>query len=64
MCVVPNGEFVILEIHPIQEELHGSGNGLLVVPKSIDEIFACIDLQKGVTSICGCVLHSIPISYN
>ena len=27
-------------------------------------LYACIDLQKGVTSICGCVLHSIPISYN
>ena len=42
MCVVPNGKIVILETHPIQEELHGNGNGLLVVSKSIDEIFAWI----------------------
>ena len=42
MCVVLNCEIIILETHPIQEELHGNGNGLLVVSKSIDEIFACI----------------------
>ena len=36
MCFVPNGEIIILEIHPIQEELHGNGNGLLVVSKSED----------------------------
>ena len=40
MCVVPNGEIIILETHPIQEELHGNGNVLLVVSKSINEIFA------------------------
>ena len=40
MCVVPNGEIIILETHPIQEELHRNGNGLLVVSKSINEIFA------------------------
>ena len=33
MCVVPNGETIILETHPIQEELHGNGNLLLVVSK-------------------------------
>ena len=36
MCFVPNGEIIILETHPIQEELHGNGNGLLVVSKSVD----------------------------
>ena len=40
MCVVPNGEIIILETHPIPEELHENGNGLLVVSKSINEIFA------------------------
>ena len=42
MCVVPIGEIIILETHPIQEELHGNCNGLLVLSKSIDEIFAWI----------------------
>ena len=42
MCVVPDGESIILETHSIQEELHGNGNGLLVVSKSIDEIFTLI----------------------
>ena len=36
MCFVPNGEIIILETHPIPEELHGNGNGLLVVSKSVD----------------------------
>ena len=36
MCFVPNGEIIILETHLIQEELHGNGNGLLVVSKSVD----------------------------
>ena len=40
ICFVPNGEIIILETHPIQEQLHGNGNGLLVVSKSVDEIFA------------------------
>ena len=40
MCFVPNGEIIILETHPIQEELHGNVNGLLVVSKSEDEISA------------------------
>ena len=42
MCFVPNGEIIKLETHPIQEELHGNGTGLLVVSKSIDEIFPWI----------------------
>ena len=33
MYVLPNGEIIILKTHPIQEELHGNGNGLLVVLK-------------------------------
>ena len=42
MCVVPDGEIIILATHPIHEELHGNGNGLLVMSKPIDEIFAWI----------------------
>ena len=42
MCAVPNGETSTLETHPIQEKLHGNGNRLLVMSKSIDEIFARI----------------------
>ena len=35
MCAVPNGETSTLETHPIQEKLHGNGNRLLVMSKSI-----------------------------
>ena len=64
MCVVPNGEIIILETHPIQEELHGNGNGLLVVSKSIDEIFAWIFKRASRTSVAvSCtpfLYHAIP----
>ena len=51
MCFVPNGEIFTLETHPIQEELHGNGTGLLVVSKSIDEIFPWIFKRASQTSL-------------
>ena len=51
MCFVPNGEIIIPETHLIQEELHGNGNGLLVVSKSVDEIFAWIFKRASRTSV-------------
>ena len=51
MCIVPNGEIIILETHSIQEELHENGNGLLVVSKSIDEIFAWIFKRTSQASV-------------
>ena len=62
MCIVPNCEIIILETHPTQEELHGNDNGLLVVSKSIDEIFAWIFKRASRASVA--VLHSIPILCN
>ena len=52
----------ILQTHPIQEELHGNGNGLLVISKSIDEIFPWIFKRASRASVT--VLLSIPISCN
>ena len=64
MWVVPNSENIILETHPIQEELHGNGSGLLVVSKSIDGIFAWIfkrALRAPVAVFCSPFLyHAIP----
>ena len=64
MCFVPNGEIIILEIHLIQEELHGNGNGLQVVLKSVDEIFACIFKRASRTSVAvSCtpfLYHAVP----
>ena len=64
MCVVPNGEIIILETHPIQEEPRRNGNGLLLVSKSIDEIFAWIfkrASQAPVAVSCAPFLyHAIP----
>ena len=64
MCFVPNGEIIILETHPIQEELHGNGNGLLVVSKSVDEIFAWIFKRASRTSVAvSCtpfLYHAVP----
>ena len=64
MCVLPNGETIILETHPIQEELHGNGNGLLVMSKSVDEIFAWIFKRASRASVdasCAPFLyHAIP----
>ena len=61
-CVVrcTNGEIIILEPHPIQEELHGNGNGFL----SIDEIFPWILKRASRASvIVSCtpfLCHAIP----
>ena len=63
MCVVPNGEIIILKTHPI-EELHGNGNGLLVVSKSIDEIFSWIFKRASRTSVAASctpfLYHAVP----
>ena len=64
MCVVPNSEIIILETHPIQEEPRRNGNGLLVVSKTLDEIFAWIfkrASQAPVAVSCAPFLyHAIP----
>ena len=64
MCVVPNGEIIILKRHPVQEELHGNGNGLLVVSKSADELFAWIFKRASGASVAvSCtpfLYHAIP----
>ena len=64
MCVVPNGEIIILETHPIQEEPRRNGHGLLVVSKTLDEIFAWIfkrASQAPVAVSCAPFLyHAIP----
>ena len=64
MCFVPNGEIIILETHPVGEELHGNGNGLLVMSKSVDEIFIWIFERVSRTSMAvsctPCLYHAVP----
>ena len=64
MYLVPNGKIIILKTHPIQEELHGNGNGLLVVSNTTDEVFAWIYKRASRASVAvSCTLflyHAIP----
>ena len=64
MYLVPNGKIIILKTHPIQEELHGNGNGLLVVSNTTDEVFAWIYKRASRASAAvSCTLflyHAIP----
>ena len=55
-----NGEIIVLETHPIQEELHGNGNELLVVSKTIDEMFAWIFKRASRASV---VVSCTPFLY-
>ena len=57
MCVVPNGEIIILKRHPVQEELHGNGNGLLVVSKSADYLHGSLKGRQEHLWLC-LALHS------